>query len=287
MEINSETRLCCLIGHPVKHSISPQLHNSAFKHLGLNIVYLSFDIESRYLRRVVEGLKSLNVVGFNVTIPYKVAIIKLLDVLDSTAKETRAVNTVVLKNNELIGYNTDVEGIKRSLLDSRNTLDGRALIIGAGGAARAAVVALKNLGIKEIVIANRRIWRAAALVRIFKMNDLEMKSVSLAEVGRYSRTSSIIINATPIGMWPRQDETPLSSNDIPGNSTVLDLVYNPLKTKLLEEAEKAGAETINGLKPLIEQAVKSFELWTGLHPPRDILWRVAEEALKKWGRDED
>jgi shikimate dehydrogenase len=287
MEINSETRLCCLIGHPVKHSISPELHNSAFKHLGLNIVYLSFDIESRYLRRVVEGLKSLNVVGFNVTIPYKVAIIKLLDVLDSTAKETRAVNTVVLKNNELIGYNTDVEGIKRSLLDSRNTLDGRALIIGAGGAARAAVVALKNLGIKEIVIANRRIWRAAALVRIFKMNDLEMKSVSLAEVGRYSRTSSIIINATPIGMWPRQDETPLSSNDIPGNSTVLDLVYNPLKTKLLEEAEKAGAETINGLKPLIEQAVKSFELWTGLHPPRDILWRVAEEALKKWGRDED
>ncbi|MCL7390589.1 MAG: shikimate dehydrogenase [Thaumarchaeota archaeon] len=287
MEINSETRLCCLIGHPVKHSISPQLHNSAFKHLGLNIVYLSFDIESRYLRRAVEGLKSLNVVGFNVTIPYKVAIIKLLDVLDSTAKETRAVNTVVLKNNELIGYNTDVEGIKRSLLDSRNTLDGRALIIGAGGAARAAVVALKNLGIKEIVIANRRIWRAAALVRIFKMNDLEMKSVSLAEVGRYSRTSSIIINATPIGMWPRQDETPLSSNDIPGNSTVLDLVYNPLKTKLLEEAEKAGAETINGLKPLIEQAVKSFELWTGLHPPRDILWRVAEEALKKWGRDED
>jgi shikimate dehydrogenase len=287
MEINSETRLCCLIGHPVKHSISPELHNSAFKHLGLNIVYLSFDIESRYLRRAVEGLKSLNVVGFNVTIPYKVAIIKLLDVLDSTAKETRAVNTVVLKNNELIGYNTDVEGIKRSLLDSRNTLDGRALIIGAGGAARAAVVALKNLGIKEIVIANRRIWRAAALVRIFKMNDLEMKSVSLAEVGRYSRTSSIIINATPIGMWPRQDETPLSSNDIPGNSTVLDLVYNPLKTKLLEEAEKAGAETINGLKPLIEQAVKSFELWTGLHPPRDILWRVAEEALKKWGRDED
>ncbi|MCL7383057.1 MAG: shikimate dehydrogenase [Thaumarchaeota archaeon] len=287
MEINSETRLCCLIGHPVKHSLSPQLHNSAFKHLGLNIVYLSFDIESRYLRRAVEGLKSLNVVGFNVTIPYKVAIIKLLDVLDSTAKETRAVNTVVLKNNELIGYNTDVEGIKRSLLDSRNTLDGRALIIGAGGAARAAVVALKNLGIKEIVIANRRIWRAAALVRIFKMNDLEMKSVSLAEVGRYSRTSSIIINATPIGMWPRQDETPLSSNDIPGNSTVLDLVYNPLKTKLLEEAEKAGAETINGLKPLIEQAVKSFELWTGLHPPRDILWRVAEEALKKWGRDED
>jgi shikimate dehydrogenase len=287
MEINSETRLCCLVGHPVKHSISPELHNSAFKHLGLNIVYLSFDIESRYLRRVVEGLKSLNVVGFNVTIPYKVAIIKLLDVLDSTAKETRAVNTVVLKNNELIGYNTDVEGIKRSLLDSRNTLDGRALIIGAGGAARAAVVALKNLGIKEIVIANRRIWRAAALVRIFKMNDLEMKSVSLAEVGRYSRTSSIIINATPIGMWPRQDETPLSSNDIPGNSTVLDLVYNPLKTKLLEEAEKAGAETINGLKPLIEQAVKSFELWTGLHPPRDILWRVAEEALKKWRRDED
>jgi len=287
MEIDSETRLCCLIGHPVKHSISPQLHNSAFKHLGLNIVYLAFDIESRYLPRVVKGLKSLNVVGFNVTIPYKVSIIKLLDVLDPTAKETRAVNTVVLKNNELIGYNTDVEGIRRSLLDSRSTLKGKALIIGAGGAARAAVVALKNLGIKEIVIANRRIWKAAALVRMFKMHDLEMKSTSLGEVRRYSRTSSIIINATPIGMWPNQDETPLSSNDIPENSTVLDLVYNPLKTKLLEEAEKAGAETINGLKPLIEQAVKAFELWTGLHPPKDVLLRVAEEALKERGRNEN
>ncbi len=285
MEIDSETRLCCLIGHPVKHSISPQLHNSAFRHLGLNIVYLAFDIESRHLPRAVKGLKSLNVVGFNVTIPYKVSIIKLLDVLDSTAKETRAVNTVVLKNNELIGYNTDVEGIRRSLLDSSNTLAGRALIIGAGGAARATVVALKNLGIKEIVIANRRIWKAASLVRFFKMHDLEMKSISLAEVRRYSRTSSIIVNATPMGMWPYQDETPLSSNDIPGNSTVLDLVYNPLKTRLLKEAEKAGAETINGLKPLIEQAAKAFELWTGLHPPRDILWRVAEEALKNRGRE--
>jgi len=283
MEIDSETKLCCLIGHPVKHSISPQLHNSAFKHLGLNMVYLAFDVKSEHLSRVVKGLRSLNIVGFNVTIPHKVSIIKFLDILDSTARETKAVNTVVLKNNRLTGYNTDVEGIKRSLLDSKGILDGRALIIGAGGAARAAVVALKNLGIDEIVIANRRIWKAAALVRIFKKNDLEVKSVGLPEVRRYSRTSSIIINATPVGMWPHQDETPLSSKDIPRNSTVLDLVYNPLKTKLLEEAEKAGAETINGLKPLIEQASKAFELWTGLHPPKDVLWRVAEEALTKWG----
>ncbi|MEM1584265.1 MAG: shikimate dehydrogenase [Nitrososphaerota archaeon] len=287
MEIDSETKLCCLIGHPVKHSISPLLHNTAFKQLGLKMVYLAFDVEPRYLSRVVKGLKSLNVAGFNVTIPHKVSIMRLLDVIDSTSMETKAVNTVALKDGKLIGYNTDIEGVKRSLIDSNCMLDGRALVIGAGGAARAAIVALKELGVKEIVIANRSIWRAATLVRIFKDEGLKMKSVNLYEAKRYSRASSIIINATPIGMWPYMDETPLSSNDIPRNSVVLDLVYNPLKTKLLEEAEKAGAETISGLKPLIEQAVKAFEIWTGFQPPKDTLWRIGEEALRRRGGREE
>lgn len=287
MEIDSETKLCCLIGHPVRHSISPHLHNTAFKHLGLNMIYLAFDVEPSSLSNVIKGLRSLKVVGFNVTIPHKVSVMKFLDALDLTSIETRAVNTVVLKNNKLIGYNTDVDGIKKSLIDSDSRLDGRALIIGAGGAARAAIVALRDLGVREIVIANRRLWRAASLVRIFKKKGLKMKSISLSEVRRYSRTSSIIINATPIGMWPHPDETPLSSNDIPRNSTVLDLVYNPLRTKLLEEAEKAEAETIKGLKTLIEQAAKAFEIWTGLQPPREILWRTGEEILKRWERREE
>ncbi len=287
MEINSDTKLCCLLGHPVKHSISPQLHNSAFRYLGLNMVYLSFDVEPKNLSRVVKGLKTLGVVGFNVTIPHKVSIIKFLDMLDLTSKETGAVNTVVLENKRLKGYNTDVEGIRKSLLDSEVDPEGRALIIGAGGAARAAIVALKLLGVKEVVIANRRIWKAAALARRFRKDGLKIKSVSLIDVKRYSKTSPIIINATPIGMWPHQDETPLYSNDISSGSIVLDLVYNPLKTRLLREAENAGAKTINGLKPLIEQAVKAFQLWTGLEPPRDLLWRVAEEALQSWRRNEE
>lgn len=280
MEIDSDTKLCCLLGHPIKHSISPQLHNSAFKHLGLNMVYLSFDVEPRYLSRAVRGLRSLGVVGFNVTTPHKVSIVKFLDVLDTTSREAGAVNTVVLENSRLKGYNTDVEGIRMSLLDSESNLEGRALVIGAGGAARAAIVALKLLGVREIIIANRRVWKAAALARKFKKDGLKIKSISLMEIKRYSKASSIIINATPVGMRPHQDETLLHSGDISSDSTVLDLVYNPLKTTLLKEAEKAGAKTINGLKPLIEQAAKAFQIWTRLEPPRGLLWRAAEEALK-------
>lgn len=289
MEINSGTKLCCLLGHPVKHSISPQLHNSAFRYLGLNMVYLSFDVEPKNLSRVVKGLRSLGVVGFNVTIPHKVSIIKFLDMLDLTSKETGAVNTVVLENKKLKGYNTDVEGIRKSLLDLELevNLRGRALIIGAGGAARAAIVALKLLGVKEMIIANRRIWKAAALARKFRKDGLKIKSISLMDVKRYSKSASIIINATPMGMWPHQDETPLYANDISSSSIVLDLVYNPLETKLLREAKNAGAKTINGLKPLIEQAVKAFQLWTGLEPPRDLLWSVAEKALESWRRNEE
>ncbi|MCS7125696.1 MAG: shikimate dehydrogenase [Aigarchaeota archaeon] len=286
MEINSKTKLFCLIGHPIEHSISPQLHNTAFKYFDLNCVYLTFDVEPTQLSRAIKGLKALRVSGFNVTIPHKVSIIRYLDGLDISAKETGAVNTVVLKNNKLIGYNTDVEGIKKSIENIEEVRDGRALVIGAGGAARAAIVALKMLGFKEIIIANRRLLRAATLVRRFRDEELNMRSVSLFEMKRYSKTCSVIINATPIGMWPHIDETPLNSTEIPKGSLILDLVYNPMKTRLLEEAKKAGATIVYGVNPLIEQAIKSFQLWTNLEPPRELLLKVAEQSLQTWGRNE-
>lgn len=286
MEINSETRLCCLIGHPVKHSISPNIHNTLFQKLNLNYVYLAFDIDPRDLRSAVRGFRAINVRGFNVTIPHKINVIKYLDKIDSSVKESGSVNTVVNKEGELVGYNTDIDGIVNSLKDIEYDNCGRALIIGAGGAARAAIVALKNLRIEDIVVCNRRLWRAAALVRRFRNDHLKMKAVSLSEVSRYSRNASVIINATPIGMLPNIDETPLRSHEIPRNTVVLDLVYNPLKTRLIIEAEKAGAKTITGLRPLVEQAAKAFMLWTSINPPRELMWNIAEKTLKEIFGDE-
>ncbi|MEM1579888.1 MAG: shikimate dehydrogenase [Nitrososphaerota archaeon] len=286
MEINSKTRLCCLIGHPVKHSISPNIHNTLFQKLNLNYVYLAFDIDPKDLRSTVRGFRAMNVLGFNVTIPHKINVIKYLDKIDSSAKESGSVNTVVNRGGELVGYNTDIDGIINSLKDVEYDNCGRALVIGAGGVARAAIVALRNLGLEDIIVCNRRLWRAAALVRKFRNDHLKMKAISISEASRYSRNASIIINATPIGMWPNVDETPLNSHEISRNAVVLDLVYNPLKTKLIIEAEKAGAKTITGLKPLIEQAAKAFMLWTSIDPPRELMWSVAEKTLKEIFRNE-
>ncbi|MEN2975083.1 MAG: shikimate dehydrogenase [Candidatus Caldarchaeales archaeon] len=286
MEITSKSKLYCLIGHPVGHSISPQIHNAAFKYFNLDCVYLSFDVEPIHLSMVVRGFKALKIGGFNVTIPHKISIRRYIDEHDISSKETGAVNTVVLRNNKYVGYNTDVEGIKKSLEEFEDLVDGRALILGAGGVARAAVAALKSLGLEEIIIANRRLMRAAALVRRFKDEGLKMRPVHFHEARRYSKSCSLIINATPIGMWPHIDETPLNSNDISRGSLVLDLVYNPLKTRFIEEARKAGAKIVYGLKPLIEQARRSFQLWTGFEPPLELLWKIAEKQLKAWDKHE-
>lgn len=286
MEITSRTRLYCLIGHPVEHSVSPQMHNSAFRHLGLDSVYLSFDVEPEELSRTISGLRALKVEGFNVTIPHKVSVMEHLDGLDESSIEVGAVNTVARRDGRLVGYNTDVYGVKKSLEDYGVRCGGRALILGAGGAARAAVCALRALGFGEVIIANRTMSRAVELVRRFRDKNFSLRAVKMSEAKEYSGESDLIINATPIGMWPKVDETPLTSEHIPRGAVVFDMIYNPLKTRLLEEAEKAGAKTISGLKLLVEQAARAFQLWTGLDPPRDVMWNAAEKAIKAGFRHE-
>lgn len=279
MKVDAGTRLCALIGHPVAHSVSPQMHNAAFRALGLDYIYLAFDVEPGQLARAVRGLRALGVAGFNVTIPHKVSVMRLLDGLDSSARDAGAVNTVAIGREGLIGYNTDVYGIENSLKTAEKLKPGRAMIIGAGGAARATAIALHRLGYKEVVIANRRLWRAAALARRLKTIGVKAKAVELGDAGKYSRSCAVIVNATPIGMWPEASGTPLKAREIPGDAVVLDLVYNPAKTILLEEAERAGAEAIPGITPLVEQGAKAFELWTGVEAPKDVMLRAAEEAL--------
>lgn len=281
MEVDSSTRLCCLIGHPVKHSVSPQMHNAAFKELGLNCIYLVFDVLEESLGEAVNGLRSIGVLGFNVTIPHKIRIIKFLDELDGSAKLVKAVNTVIRRDDKLIGYNTDLYGIERVLREVDELNRDLGLIIGAGGAGRASAIALTNLGFSEIIIANRTFERASNLAEQIHELGFSAKPIPLTDLPRYASSANLIINATPLGMAPSLiSETPLKRDHIRRNSIVLDLVYNPLRTRLLIEAERAGACTISGLKVLVAQGAEAFKLWTGIDPPIDVMYSAALKALR-------
>ena len=281
MEVDSSTRLCCLIGHPVKHSVSPQMHNAAFKELGLNCIYLVFDVLEESLGEAVNGLRSIGVLGFNVTIPHKIRIIKFLDELDGSAKLVKAVNTVIRRDDKLIGYNTDLYGIERVLREVDELNRDLGLIIGAGGAGRASAIALTNLGFSEIIIANRTFERASNLAEQIHELGFSAKPISLTDLPRYAGSANLIVNATPLGMAPSLiSETPLKRDHIRRDSIVLDLVYNPLRTRLLIEAERAGACTISGLKVLVAQGAEAFKLWTGIDPPIDVMYSAALKALR-------
>ena len=285
--IDSDTRLCCLIGHPVGHSVSPQMHNAAFKALGLNYIYLAFDVGAEDLETAVLGLKALGAAGFNVTIPHKISVMKFLDEVDESARAVGAVNTVVNAGGVLRGFNTDVYGVREALKIAKPSRSEPALVIGAGGAARASIAALLNLGFQEIIIANRTLERARELARWIREMGQSAIACGLEEGRMRARRCSVIINATPIGMHPNISETPIESDDIPGGAIVLDLVYNPLKTRLLEEAERAGAKPISGIEVLVYQGAYAFRLWTGREAPVEVMRAAAIKALKRGGSDED
>jgi len=284
--INASTRLCCLIGHPIGHSVSPQMHNAAFRALGLNYVYVAFDVPPEKLDEAVSGLRALGAAGFNVTIPHKVAVMRLLDELDHSAERAGAVNTVVNDHGLLRGYNTDVYGIRRALGGRELPINKPALVIGAGGAARAAVAALMDLGFRRILIANRTLERGMALADWARPLGVSANAMSLEEGRCKAVECGIIINATSIGMHPDTGATPLTSGEMRGGTIVLDLVYNPPKTRLLEEAERAGAIPVSGIDVLVYQGAEAFRLWTGVDPPIEVMRRAAIEALEGYVEDE-
>lgn len=284
--INASTRLCCLIGHPVGHSVSPQMHNAAFRALGLNYVYLAFDVSPEMLADAVAGLKALGAAGFNVTISHKVAVMRLLDELDRSAERTGAVNTVVNHHGALRGYNTDLHGIRRALEGRGLPISMPALVIGAGGAARAAVAALIDLGFRRILIANRTLERSLALVEFARSLGASAEALDLEEGRRRAIECGVVVNATPIGMYPDTGATPLVAEEMRRDMIILDLVYNPPRTRLLEEAERAGAVPISGLDVLVYQGAEAFRLWAGVDPPIKVMRRAAIKALEGYRGDD-
>ena len=261
----------CIIGDPVHHSLSPGMQNTAFNALGLNSTYIAFRVPASELEASVQSLRAIKIAGFNVTIPHKVAVMKYLDVMDATAKKAGAVNTVNNIEGVFKGYNTDIHGFIEPLRRRKVDFTGMAaLLLGAGGAARAIMVALsEEKGVARVVIANRDQKKAAELAKAGESLGLKCEPIPLDAIMTASPEADMIVNATSIGLG--NEPSPIDSDHIKKGSIVYDIVYRPVVTDLIEQAKFAQANVVYGYEMLLEQGAKAFEIWTGLKAPREAM----------------
>lgn len=256
--IDAQTALYGVIGNPVHHSLSPVIHNGAFKRLGWNAIYLAFEVKD--LEEALRGIRGLGMRGVSVTIPFKTEVIPFLDQVEGLAKRVGAVNTIVNRRGRLVGYNTDCEGALEALEEKMELRGKRVVLLGAGGAARAIGFGLKERGLPLIVV-NRSTERGQTLSQELGCGYLPVSSLLRMKAGELD--ADVIINATSLGMYPRDGRTPIPRELLKKGMMVMDIVYEPLQTKLLREAKEKGCVTVDGLEMLIRQGMAQFEIWTG------------------------
>lgn len=280
MVIKGSTKVVGLIGEPVEHSFSPPMHNEAFKTLGLDYVYVPFNVSPNNLKSAIEGANSLNIQGLNVTIPHKINVINYLKELDPIAELIGAVNTIDFKN--LKGYNTDGIGCIRAIEEVTKIKDKNIVVAGAGGAARAIVFYLAKYGAEEVNILNRNLKKAENLASDLLASNLisNVNSSDISEISKFISDADILIDTTPIGMHPNVSDEPIvKAADIHEELVVNDIVYNPNETVLLKEAIKANAKVVYGIKMLLYQGAESFKIWTGREAPIDVMEAKLKETL--------
>ncbi len=281
-------KLACVVGYPIGHSMSPTLHNAGFQALGLDIEYEAWGVQMEELPATVERLRRDEMLGMQVTVPYKQAVMPLLDEIDATADAIGSVNTIVKQGRNLVGYNTDKDGFMRSLREAGCDPQGlRALVLGVGGAERAVACGLLEAGVSSIALAGRRPDRVQTAARQLAetatgripIAQIDWNDTALAEA---AAAADLIVNCTSIGMrhTPQEQESPLAAELLRPGLWVADVVYNPLETKLLQLARQAGARTVDGLGMLVYQGVAAQVLWTGNEPPADIMRDAALKALE-------
>ena len=285
-EISGKTRICGVIGDPIEHTMSPAMQNAAFRDKGIDYLYVPFRVKPENLGKAVEGMRALNIKGLNVTIPHKVAVIPFLDELDDLAEKIGAVNTIVNEDGILRGYNTDATGFLRALLESGIELEDKNIVIlGAGGASRAISLTLAEGG-ANLVILNRLLeldWAEELAGRLSQICTSEVKALELNRQNllRTLDKATLLVNTTSVGMSPNIEQTPVDSDLLRQDLTVFDIVYNPVKTRLLREAEAAGAKAISGVEMLVWQGALAFELWTGLKAPVELMKKETTRRLQE------
>jgi len=286
MEISGRTKLCCVIGDPVEHSLSPVMHNAAFKELHLDFVYLAFTVRKDELRNAIAGARSLHVHGLNVTMPHKTAIMKYLDKIDPTTKSIGAINTVLNAEGRLVGYITDGVGALKALKENGVSLEGKKLLLlGAGGAAKAIAFHTAQ-EVEELKILNRTTQKAKELAEaLHKKFDKRISGNSLSSeiVKKGLEDADILVNATSVGMHPNVDQSLVDSSWLRPDLCVMDIIYNPLETKLAKDAKSVGAKVISGIEMLVYQGVASFEIWTNHPAPVKVMKEAVLNKLSKLG----
>ena len=279
------TKRIYLIGHPVGHSVSPAFQQAALDHHAIDARYEAMDVPESAVQEAVGSLRNADVLGANVTVPHKEAVMPFLDEIPEEARLIGAVNTIENRGGRLVGHNTDARGFLASLREEAH-FDPRGkavLVLGAGGSAKAVTVALAGEGVERIVVANRTPERAEALAESIRPLGVRAEAVPLCEdsLREAAARSRLIVNCTSLGMagGPGEAETPLSADVIPPHALVCDLVYNPRVTPLLRATEEAGAQAQGGLPMLVYQGAAAFEIWTGAEAPVRVMFKAAEEAL--------
>ncbi len=279
-EITGNTKLTALLGSPVSHSISPQMHNESFRLLGLDYVYLAFDVTPKHLREVVAGLKAAGICGFNLTMPLKVHILPYLDELTPAARLAGAVNTVISKDGKLIGHTTDGAGYMQSVSDAGYDITGQKMtLLGAGGAATAICVQAALDGVSSIDMFKRKnaSWEKTLAfcqrvasetgcdIRLFDIENINLLADSISD-------SAILTNATSVGMEPNSSVSPIPDPAMLHSGLIVsDIIYNPRETLLMRQAKEQGCPSFNGLYMLLYQGAAAFQCWTGQKMPTDVI----------------
>ena len=259
-----------VIGDPIDHSLSPNIHNAAFRQLGLDHTYIAYRIPAGELSAGIGALKKIKISGFNVTIPHKIEMMKFLDEMDTTCKVIGAVNTVLNEDGKLKGYNTDMIGFLDPIKKRNLTIkDSQVMLLGAGGAARAIITGMVKEKASKITIVNRTLENAKKISEFAKKIGGNVDVVSLQEANELNSEHKFIINSTPIGM--KDEPSPISADSINENSIVYDIVYQPMNTDLIKKSKENGATVIYGYEMLLSQAACSFEIWHKTEAPYDVM----------------
>jgi len=277
--ITARTKVYCLMGKPIEHSLSPLIHNASFRAMKLDCVYVAFNVEPSSLADALRSLRALGIQGANLTHPYKTEALRFLDEADHDVLVTRSVNTIKNESGVLKGFNTDGYGALRALIDALGDLNGlRIAVVGAGGAGRSLVYRLSMFDC-EVYLLNRTLERAKEFVEgLRKTSKAKLYYAGLDDTSSISK-ADVLVNATPIGMT--LPGTPVSPRYLKDQLLVFDMVYDPPKTPLLMEAEKRGIKTLNGLPMLVYQAAEAEKLWLGVEPPLDVMFEVAYRACRE------
>lgn len=287
MKINGYTRTCGLLGNPVEHTMSPAIHNTLAEALGENMVYVPFHVPEGRVGEAVRGAYALNLLGCNVTVPYKAQVIPFLQEIDPLAEQIGAVNTLVRTEGGFKGYNTDMPGLYRAMCEDGVKIEGeKVLILGAGGVARAVAMLLMQKGAESIIILNRTLERAEQIAR--EVNDYAgrqaVTALALADFVKLPADQYLAIQATSLGMFPRMEDVVIKDPAFYSYiHTGYDLVFNPAETRFMELVKENGGRAFGGLKMLLYQGIIAYELWTGAQVDRELAGKAYAEMRRAMG----